>query len=171
MARANSLMEWIDQTKKFSKSVDYMALDLIDSIMVVRNAVERKVLLRHRKFFSGYCFHYHKPNPIDLLGYPEKMSKLVRKLLSTYVTESIDRIIQMQKSVDVQWFEVIDFIYERPELVDPRILSDEYVKEHIRRVCANKKKNNPLENGMAGRLGKYWKDAKGRWLVERRKRF
>ncbi len=164
-------MEWIDQTKKFSKSVDYMALDLIDSIMKVRNVVDRKILFLNRHFFDTFCSRYHKPTPLNLLGKLERSSPTIRKSLSAYVVESIGRIESMRKAVEVQWFEVIDFIYERPELVDPRILSDEYIKSHIKQVCADKKKNNPLENGMALKLGKYWKDERGRWCIERRKRF
>ena len=171
MARANSLMEWIDQTKKFSKSVDYMALDIIDSIMKVRNVVDRKTLYQHRKFFNSFCSRYHKPNPLDFLAKPRRSAYSIRKLFSVYVVESIKRIEDMQKAVEVQWFEVIDFIYERPELVDPRILSDEYIKSHIKQVCADKKKNNPLENGVSVKLGRYWKDERGRWCIERRKRF
>ena len=166
MSRANSLMEWIDQTKKFSKSVDYLALDIIDSIMKVRHLVDRKLLFRNRSFFKFHCERYHKPSPLEHLK-----SRTADPLITGYVSESIKRAEGMQKAVEVQWFEIIDFIYERPELVDPRIMSDDYVRNHIATVCANNKKKNPLVNGMSARIGKYWKDASGRWRPERRKRF
>ena len=171
MARLNSLMEWIDQTKKFSKSVDYLCLDIIDSIMKVRCYADRKVLYKNKEFFRVYCDRYHKPNPLRNLLTVRGLPALFRKAISGYISESIKRADAMQKAVEVQWFEVIDFIYERPELVDPRILQDEYVRVHIEHVCSNKRKNNPLTNGMASKLGKYWQDTSGRWRPERRKRF
>jgi len=171
MARLNSLMEWVDQTKKFSKSVDYMALDVIDSIMKVRTFVDRKVLYKNKFFFDEFCGKYHKPNPLRRLITTRGLSNVCKKQLSIYVAESVERLEVMRKAVDVQWFEIIDFIYDRPELVDPSILRDEYVREQIGDVCANKKKNNPFENGMVSRLGKSWKDKNGKWRPERRKRF
>ena len=69
-----------------------------------------------------------------------------------------------------QWFEVVDFIFERPELIDPVAL-DPYVESCIAAACKEHKKNNPLANGMRGKLGKFWKDSKGSWRKERRHRF
>lgn len=171
MARLNSLMEWIDQTKKLSKRVDYMALDMIDSIMKVRAYVERRCLFKHRVFFKFFCDQYHKPNPLKDLKTERAVSKRIRKMFAVYITESIERIKDMQKEIGLQWFEIIDFIYERPELVDPSILNDEYIRSKINEVCENKKKNNPFESKMTSRLGKYWKDKDGKWKFERRKRF
>lgn len=171
MARINSLMEWIDQTKKVSKCVDYVALDMIDSIMKVRQFVDRRVLYKNRRFFKIYCERYHKPNPLEFLKTSRRISVTFKTHLSTYVCESIKRVERLEDDIEVQWFEIIDFIYERPELVDPSIMNDQYVKDHISSVCADNKKNNPLQNGMVSRLGKYWRDSNGQWKPERRKRF
>lgn len=164
-------MEWIDQTKKLSKSVDYMALDVIDSIMKVRSLSERRVLFKHRAFFKEFCEEYHKPNPLKNLVTERSVSKKFKKALSLFICESIKRLKIIQDAMEIQWFEIIDFIYERPELVDPAILNDEYVKSHIKEVCKNRRKNNPFEDGISSRIGKYWKDSRGRWKPERRKRF
>lgn len=171
MSRRNSLMEWLDQTKKLSKLVDYMALDLIDSVISVLKVIDKKTIRKHKAFFDYYCNLYHKPNPVKLITDNGNDCKIVRKALCDFLTKSIMRTERQRDSIVWQWFEVIDFMYERPELVDPSVIQDSYVKQQIDSVCDLHRKNNPFKNGILSRLGKFWKDSKGRWRIERRERF
>lgn len=95
--------------------------------------------------------------------------KMLRKAVSDQIELQIERFKKAQKVLTWQWFEVIDFMYERPELVNPALL-DEYVSRKINEVCENNKKNNPLSNGMVARFGRFWKDKDGKWQAERRRR-
>ena len=96
--------------------------------------------------------------------------KMFRKAVSEQIENQIERFKKAQKVLTWQWFEVIDFMYERPELVNPSLL-DEYITKTINRVCKENKKNNPLVNGMVSKFGKFWKDEEGKWKPERRRRF
>jgi hypothetical protein len=87
------------------------------------------------------------------------------------VDENIRRAKKQMEIVTWQWFEVIDFMYERPEFVNPSVVDDDYIHQQIDSVCAQHRKNNPLANGITEKFGKYWKDQKGRWHPEKRKRF
>jgi hypothetical protein len=114
---------------------------------------------------SSFC---RKPS-----GYPRggcRMFKMMRKAVTEQLELQIERYKKAQKVLTWQWFEVIDFMYERPELVNPAML-DEYIQKKINDVCETNKKNNPLSNGMLARFGKFWKDGDGKWRPERRKRF
>jgi len=97
----------------------------------------------------------------------------VLRFLKGVVTEQIllqlDRYERARLVLLFQWFEVIDFMFERPELVDPDAI-DGYVGETIYRVCRDNRKNNPLSNGVKKRFGKFWKDKDGKWHKERRRR-
>jgi hypothetical protein len=164
-------MEWLEQTKKISKSVDYIALDLIDSVLAILVHLDPKIIREHQKFFEYYCKLYHKPSPLKLL--PRKTQTnchSVRKAFSVYVDQSIKRIEKQKEAVTWQIFEIIDFIYERPELINPEFIG-EYMRDRIQEVCAEHRKNNPLMNGFSKKLGKFWKDEDGKWQPERRKRF
>ena len=90
------------------------------------------------------------------------------------MTDQLDiQIKRFQKAQEVlkwQWWEVIDFMWERPELVNPALL-DDYSKKKINEVCADGQKKNPLKNGMMAKFGKFWKDEKGEWHPEKRHRF
>jgi hypothetical protein len=206
MTRRSSLMEWLDQTKKLSKAVDYAAMDMIDRLLDVIWFVDRKLLLKNDDFFTKLCEKYHKPNPIEVIKsstavekiFREKFNKNIqdfytsltkgknclgakdwtkcpvvpwrKKMFSAYVEADIARMRALQKEILWQWFEVIDFMYERPELINPAAV-DEYIESEITDVCAEHKKNNPLINGTRKRFGKYWKDDKGAWHLEKRNRF
>lgn len=201
MAQHNSLMEWLEQTKRLTKEEDYMGLEIIDDVMENIHVVRPELIQQHRKLFNELCEEYHKPNPVMFLDnkrlhqeFKKKrgmslwqwQSSLCRKpenyphggceafkLLQETVTEQleiqINRFKKAQKILIWQWFEVIDFMYERPELVNPALL-DDYVKKKITEVCRDHKKNNPLVNGMRRRFGKFWKDDRGQWHKEKRKR-
>lgn len=97
------------------------------------------------------------------------LSDEIVKELNEFVESAILMVETAQKDILWQWFEVIDFMFERPELINPNLI-DEYVTDRIFWVCKKHKKNNPLANGMRARFGKYWKDDKGRWHKERRVR-
>jgi len=106
-------------------------------------------------------------------GYPKggcRAFKMFRKAITEQIDIQIDRFKKAQKVIEWQWFEVIDFMFERPELVNPALI-DEYITKKINTVCGKNRKNNPLKNGTFARFGKYWKDSKGKWLAERRRRF
>jgi hypothetical protein len=172
MSRRNALMEWIDQTKRLSKSKDYMALNLIDSVIENIDFINQKIILNNRIFLKNICERYHKPNPVLML----KKNKVIcsndncYSSFSNSVQSSFDRVIGLEKDIAWQWFEIIDFMYERPELVGTHLI-DDYVSGCISIVCKKYKKNNPLINGIRERFGKYYKDDLGRWRKERRKRF
>lgn len=106
-------------------------------------------------------------------GYPKggcRAFKMMRKILTDQLELQIERFKKAQKVLTWQWFEVIDFMFERPELVNPALL-DEYVTKKINEVCSGNKKKNPLNNGVYNRFGKFWKDKNGKWQPERRRRF
>ena len=96
--------------------------------------------------------------------------KMMRKAITDQLDIQIERFKKAQQVITWQWFEVIDFMFERPELVNP-VLIDDYTRNKINEVCSDGKKKNPLDNGISTKFGKYWKDAKGKWHAERRKRF
>lgn len=202
MANKTSLMEWLEQTKRLSKEEDYMALEIIDTVMEHIHAVCPELIRKHRKFFNKLCDEYHKPNPVVYLkknhlmkefkkkhgvsfnqwqasfcripkGYPStgcRAFKFFRKAMTEQLEIQIERSLASIKVMEWQWFEIIDFMYERPELVNPALI-DPYITTKITEVCAEHKKNNPLLNGMRLRFGKFWKDAKGKWIPERRRHF
>jgi hypothetical protein len=106
-------------------------------------------------------------------GYPKggcRAFKHFRKAVTEQLEIQIERFKKAQKIIQWQWFEVIDFMYERPELVNPALI-DEYMTQKINEVCADGKKNNPLANGLKARFGKFWKDKEGKWQPEKRQRF
>lgn len=106
-------------------------------------------------------------------GYPKggcRAFKMLRKNFTDQIEVQIERFRKAQKVLEWQWFEVIDFMYERPELVNPAMI-DEYIAAKINDVCTDSKKNNPLKNGIKDKFGKFWKDEKGEWQREKRKRF
>lgn len=204
MTRKNSLMEWLDQTKKLAKSKDMVSLDVVDDVIDVLHFLDAKMLIRHKEFFDDICIRYHKDNPLDIVKIEPDMvfkeergtsfrawrkknltlksclgakgvskcplSDTIVKCLNQFAEGSIMRSETAQKDILWQWFEVIDFMYERPELINPDAI-DEYVTDRIFYVCKKHKKNNPLANGMRAKFGKYWKDPSGRWRKERRQRF
>jgi len=179
MAQQSSLSEWLIQTKKVSKSVDYVCLDVIDSVISCLPFCNHEIISNNADFFKHYCDKYHKPNPVQLQQRP--LQKRLRRsgngdtaqvidVVNKYLIASINRCRRLMDLVTWQWFEIIDFMFERPELVNPDSI-DSYVRDCIAEVCANNKKNNPLKNGIFHRFGKYWKDVDGHWWKERRKRF
>lgn len=123
---------------------------------------------------SGKTFHQWQAsfcsNPKSYTRGGCRMFKMMRKAITEQLELQIERYKKAQKVLTWQWFEVIDFMYERPELVNPAML-DEYIQKKINDVCETNKKNNPLSNGMMSRFGKFWKDGDGKWRTERRKRF
>lgn len=98
------------------------------------------------------------------------VSKFGINLMSKFVDGSLARMEAWNKEIVWQWFEVIDFMYERPELINPDSI-DGYVEERITFVCSKYRKNNPLANGMRKRFGKQWLGRDGKWHQERRRRF
>jgi len=91
-------------------------------------------------------------------------------LLNRFAEGSINSAEAAQKEILWQWFEIIDFMFERPELINPKSI-DEYVEERINYVCTTHRKNNPLRNGVRSKFGKSWRDDDGEWHTERRRRF
>jgi hypothetical protein len=203
MANRTALMEWLEQTKRVSKTVDYFGLDIIDNAMNHLHLLCPELFRRHRKFFNDLCDYYHKDNPLDFLnpsrslakfnekhddksihewqasfcrkptGYPKggcKAFKLFRRGMTEQLDIQIDRFKKAQEMVRIQWWEVIDFMWERPELVNPAML-DDYIRKKVYDVCDGGQKKNPLKNGMMSKFGKMWMGDDHKWHVERRKRF
>lgn len=80
----NSLMEWIDQIKKMSKSIDYICLDAIDSIVKVLPYIDRSLIKSHRVFFNRFCDYYHKPNPCKIWRTVQGKKKIIRAAMQLY---------------------------------------------------------------------------------------
>jgi hypothetical protein len=180
MAQHNSLMEWLVQTRRVNKSVDQICMQTIDAINNTLPYLKRKTIIGNKDFFDRFCVYYHKPNPIDLIKkiHAEKKSPclMCRRgdcicVLNSYVQKSINRCWMGIEMAQVMWFEIIDFMFERPELVSNFAIIDDYTREKIEEVCQNNKKINPLTSDVSKRFGKFWKDEKGKWHPERRKRF
>ncbi len=203
-------MEWLEQTKKLSKSVDYITMQTIDYFLEYLWLLDVKVLAKHKKILTKMSILYHKPNPLDIVKnnkrkiehfikqhnglcpqewlkkiisvYHDKNCKvfknykdcrifqLFKKTISYWADGSLSRCEQAYRDITWQWFEVIDFMYERPELINPSLV-DEYIEGKINEVCSENNKNNPLSDGHRKRFGKYWKNEKGEWHKEKRIRF
>ena len=173
MTQKNSLMEWLEQTRRINKSVDIICMETIDGIIHVLPFLRRKMLYENKDFFDRFCVYYHKDNPVDLI----KRKRTTQppgcqrcKAISGFVQGSIDRCWDGINMVKVQWMEVVDLFWERPELVNSALI-DDYIRNRIGEVCKEHNKQNPLINGMWEHFGKHWKDSGGQWQVERRKRF
>jgi len=174
MAQHTAFMEWLMQTRRINKSVDQICNDTIDGINKVLRFVDRKTIYRNKNFFDPFCIYYHKPNPISLTRRIRKkdIHKYHKcKQLSEFIQGSINRCWAGINMIQIQWFEIIDFMYERPELVNPNVVQDEYIIERINEACKNNKKLNPFKNGTAKRFGKNWRDKNGIWQSEKRRRF
>jgi len=172
MTQKNSLMEWLEQTRRINKNVDIICCQTIDGIInIALPYLNRKFLLRNGEFFDRFCKYYHKDNPIDLFKAQRKkqVDQKPCKVLIEFVQGSVDRCWRGIEMVKIQWGEVIDLLWERPELVNPSLI-DEYIRMKIAEVCAEFNKRNPLVNGMWEHFGKHWRDANGQWQEERRKR-
>jgi hypothetical protein len=180
MAQHNSLMEWLQQTKRVSKSVDSICMKNIDAINRILPFLKAQMIRKNKIFFDRFCNYYHKPNPIDLIkGLDNSVKSPCLKCkkrdcideLNDYVQESIDRCWVGIEMVQILWFEIIDWCFERPELVSNLALIDEYVQERIAEVCQNNKKINPLTSDIRKKFGRFWKGDDNKWHPERRKRF
>lgn len=209
MAAKTSLMEWLEQTKRISKMVDYITLDVFDSVLKSLWFIELKVLVKHKKLINELCEQYHKPNPIELIKSSSAVAehfKMVHKIslndwidknvkdkrcvvsitknlgkcpvirlskhsFSDFIDGSLYRCERGRKDVMWQWWEVIDFMYERPELIDPKLI-DPYIEQKINEVCSGHRKNNPLTNGHRKKFGKmWWNKIEKKWKPEKRNRF
>jgi hypothetical protein len=120
------------------------------------------------------CFKKHKvykncPSTLEEAKSCKLYNKMKKKF-TAYIERSLGRIDKAFKVMKWQWFEVIDFMYERPELVNPNLV-DEYIEGRINEVCSESNKNNPLSDGHRKRFGKFWFGPDGKWNPERRIRF
>jgi hypothetical protein len=97
-------------------------------------------------------------------------SKYERELMTKFVEGSLSRCESGLQDLLWQWFEVIDFMYEHPEQINPALI-DEYITNEINTVCREHGKNNPLTDGTSKRFGKFWQDKDGTWKKEKRHRF
>ena len=200
MTQRNSLMEWLEQTKRLSKAEDYMGLEIVDTVSDNLWLLDKSFIEKHKKIFNDLCTRYHKPNPVKLFTktqiekefkkdhgktryqwYADICSTLGKKkncrllkYVKSVTREQLDlQLARYEKASEIllwQWFEIIDFMYERPELINPNLI-DDYIETTINRVCILHRKNNPFLNGMKARFGKFWKDKNGVWCKERRNRF
>jgi len=164
----STLSEWLAQTKKMSKSADYLCMSVIDSVMEIIDILDKKTILDNEEFFNTLCQKYHKPNPIKLIR-KRARSKGCCPMISRYVRHSIKRCQILQNDIEFQWFEIIDFFFEKPHLVNPHAI-DEYISDKINAMCRRHKKNNPLKSDIRKKFGKEYFDGQS-WKKERRKRF
>ena len=202
MSQRNSLMEWLEQTKRLTKEEDYMGLDIIDNIFDYLWLLDPAFVRRHKKMYQWLCAYYHKDNPIDFLTaykirqvfkrehegmeideYEKKemgMTAPMRKSkIYWYLKETIERQIDIQisryykarDSIINQWCEIIDYMWERHELINPHLAIDGYLIETINKVCRIRRKKNPLANGVRKLFGKYWRDKDGNLHKEKRVRY
>lgn len=162
-------MEWLDQTRRINKSVDRICMSVIDSTLDVLPYLDRKMLRNNRRFFDRFCTYYHKTHPMKLHTKIKKIKTC--KILSEFVQASIKRSWQGIEMVEIQWMEIVDYMYDYPNLVNPRIIEDDYVVGRIGEVCKKYNKMNPLRNGTQKKFGKMWKDRDGIWHPEKRRRF
>lgn len=121
-----------------------------------------------RQSFDGIC----PPKGCPVHQNPKKcfLTKSGISLLNKFMESAIVRVEESQKEILWQWFEIIDFMFERPELINPKAI-DEYVEERINYVCSTHRKNNPLKHSIRDKFGKSWMDDMGHWQHERRRRF
>ena len=181
MAKKTGFMEWLHQTRRINKNVDQICMDTIDSIVGIKGIkpsmlphIDRKVIYRNNAFFDRFCPVYNKPHPRRILRrIPKKHHKknCMEELLGIFIQSSIDRCWNGIEMVRTQWDEIVDFMYDYPNLVNPSVVDDDYVSNKIAEVCAGNRKNNPLKNGTARMFGKKWKDADGNIHAEKRRRF
>lgn len=178
MTQKNSLMEWVQQTRRLSKEIDYITADTVDSIILALPLIDEQLILSHKEFFDSISSQFHKPHPVELLR-TKKIKKLkflcdkcsFKTIVNKYVKSSIKRCLRAGELIRGQWWEIIDFMWERPELVNPNIAQDDYIVGKINEACDGNIKNNPVKNGFKNKFGKEWKDENGQWRKERRKRF
>lgn len=171
-------MEWLSQTRRISKSIDQICMNTIDGVIRVLPLIDRKTINDNEDFFNKFCVYYHKLNPVSLIRkvrkkYPChscKRGKVTVQDFDYFIRGSIDRCRSGLDIVRIQWFEIIDFMHDRPEMVNPNVI-DEYIINQINIVCQNNVKVNPFESGTSKRFGKFWKDEDGKWKSERRNRF
>jgi len=181
MTAKNSLLEFIEQTRRIQKSVDMICNQTIDSIIEALPYIERKTIYGNRKFFDRFCKYYHKDNPLVLYRRIKKSNRpdcfvckrgSSVKYLNRYVQSSINRCWQGIDMVEVAWAEIVDFMWERPELIDPHLIgNDDYLQARIAEVCKRMHKRNPLKNGMWAHFGKHWINEDGEWMPERRQKW
>ena len=172
MTQKNALMEWLEQTRRVSKSVDMICMDTIDYIVTVLPYIQKVAIINNKNFFNRFCAHYHKDNPLDLIAGAEKIHPVECQtcdMITKFMQSSIDRCWKGIDMVKIQWLEVVDFMWERPELVNPALI-DDYIRSCITEVCRDHVKQNPLVNGMWEHFGKHWIDENGNFQEERRKR-
>lgn len=170
MTQKNSLMEWMEQTRRVSKSVDIICCETIDAIIdTALPYLSKPFIFKHKAFFDKFCTYYHKDNPVELVKKKKKLIGCYRcKSVPIFVEGSIERCWKGIEMAKVTWMEMIDYLWERPELVRPELL-DDYIRSKIDEVCKEKNKRNPLNNGMWEHFGKHWMDGNGIWQEERRK--
>lgn len=175
MSSRNALLEWLEQIKKLSKARDYADLDLVDKLFELMPLLDKGMLYRHKDFFDEICTPYHKPSPLARRSSNGKIWRCPIEhhkcgVLNRFVDAVISRAEAARKDILWQWFEIIDFMFERPELINPSAL-DEYIEDKINFVCKAHRKNNPLDDYVRNKFGRYWKDDQGRWRKERRHRW
>ncbi len=168
MTQKNSLMEWLEQTKKLSKSLDYTWLSLVDNIFEALPFVRRDTLTPYGQLINDVCKHYHKPNPFDAdkLG-SVKIKNECTTAINMLIAGSLKRCEEKEIELIWQYHEIVDFMYEYPNMVDPRMI-DARTRGMINYVCNRHRKNNPFKDGTHKLFGKYWRDEKGKLIRERR---
>jgi hypothetical protein len=134
---------------------------------------DKKLMKHFRAEHDGKSFHQWQSELCCRSdSYPKggcRCFKLMRKSITDQMEIQIERYKQAEKVITWQWFEIIDYLWEKPQLVNPALL-DEYITKKINSVCDTHKKSNPLTNGMIARFGKFWRDRSGKWHSERRSR-
>ena len=134
----------------------------------------KKIETEFRRTHNGRHLHkwqQAKCNEKDEPYHQCGMFGYLRDVITEQIVLQLERYMKARDVLVQQWEEVIDFMIERPELCDPKILSDEFTLDTITSISRMTRKTNPLANGFRLRLGKFWKGADGKWKRERRERF
>lgn len=97
--------------------------------------------------------------------------KHFKETVQTHIELQVERYYLARKEMITQWCEIVDYMWEHPERINPSLL-DDYIVEQINLVCRLKRKKNPLLNGIQAKFGKEWWDKQAKcWRPERRHRF
>lgn len=99
-----------------------------------------------------------------------KLCQFLRECLMDVFEACLNNYKKEKESLDILVCEIVDFMHERPELVNLNLI-DDYIRSLVDEVCTRKNKINPLNSDLVMRFGKYWKDKQGNWHEEKRKRF
>ena len=183
MTQRTSLSELISQSRRISKEIDMLCNSTIDSVLCALPYLDKPFLYKNKEFFERFCTYYHKDNPLQMFKkIPKKKPHCfsckdrngVIRVFRKFVQSSIVRCEKGLHASSILFCEIIDLLWERPELCSPPLIeSDSYLQMRIAEACDEFNKRNPLtDKDQRARLGRKWLDeGTETWQAERRRRF